>query len=96
MITMCRSRGEFGGASTEANNLNAVFGARFGVRFFLSRSLHQLSLRAAPRYRSIASLWRARLSITLTREKFELTAYVEGRQHDKRMRNGAIAATFAG
>jgi hypothetical protein len=33
-------------------------------------------LRAAPRHRPIASLWRARLSIALTRESFGLTLYV--------------------
>ena len=43
--------------------------------FFLRRSLQQLSLRAAPRHRLIASLWRARLSITLAREKFGLTFF---------------------
>jgi hypothetical protein len=44
------------------------------LAFFIKRSLQQLSLRAAPRHRSIASLWRARLSITLAREKSALAS----------------------
>jgi hypothetical protein len=57
----------------ESNSFNTVFGAWLGARVFLRRTLHKLSLQAAPSHRSIiASLWRARLSITLTREKFGL------------------------
>ena len=50
------------------NNFNAFFGARLGARLFLWRSLQKLSLRAAPKHRLIALLWRARFSIALRRE----------------------------
>ncbi|HEX9146347.1 MAG TPA: hypothetical protein VGA09_18910 [Candidatus Binatia bacterium] len=50
------------------NNFNAVFGAGLALALFLRRSLHQLSLQAAPSHGPIASLWRAHLSIALTRE----------------------------
>jgi hypothetical protein len=43
------------------------------LAFFLRRSLQQLGLRAALRHGLIASLWRARLSIAPTREKFGLS-----------------------
>ena len=53
---------------TETNIFNAFFGARLGALPFLWRSLQKLSLRAAPRHKPIALLWRARLSIALRRE----------------------------
>ena len=52
---------------------DAVLGARFGARLFLRRVLQQLSLRAAPRHRLIASLWKLASRSQLTREKFALT-----------------------
>ena len=39
---------------TEVNKFNVVFGAWLGARIFHRRSLHQLSLQAAPSYRPIA------------------------------------------
>jgi hypothetical protein len=59
---------------TETNSFNDVFGARLGARVLLRCSFQQLGLRAAPGHRPIASLWRDRLSIVLTREKFGLGA----------------------
>jgi hypothetical protein len=44
------------------------------LAFFLRRSLQQLGLWAALRHRLIASLWRTRLSIAPTREKFGLSS----------------------
>jgi hypothetical protein len=39
---------------TESNSFNTVFGAWLGARVFLRRTLHKLSLQAAPSHRSIA------------------------------------------
>jgi len=71
-MTLCRSRGEPGRARHGGEQFNTVFGAWLGAHLFLMRTLQQLSLPAAPRHRPIASLWRARLSIALAREKYGL------------------------
>jgi hypothetical protein len=69
---------------TQTNSFNVVFGARFGARVFRQAFAVATELaggsKAPVHFRqrrislglSLSPLWRARLSITLPREKFEL------------------------
>ena len=67
-MTLCDREASLEEQGTESNRFNAVFDARLGACRFLRRSLQKFSLQTAPGHRSIALLWRVRLSTTITRE----------------------------
>jgi hypothetical protein len=81
-MTLCRSRGEFGGASTGAKSLNAVFRACLGARAFSQAFAPAIRFAGCFKAQAHASLWRARLSIALAREKFGLAQRWKGVTND--------------